>query len=66
MHDKDVNYDTSFKHTCGVGTILYRAPEIGHGRVAYGHKSDIYSLALIGGPIVAKLIATNAVDPGME
>ncbi|CAG2165846.1 unnamed protein product [Oppiella nova] len=36
--------------TNGVGTIKYQAPEIAQG-AAYGHKIDIYSLALIGGEI---------------
>ena len=38
------------KHTADVGDFRYMAPEIGQGR-KYGHKSDIYSLALIGGHI---------------
>ncbi|CAG2165323.1 unnamed protein product, partial [Oppiella nova] len=50
VHDKDINYNTCGKHTTGVGTIKYQAPEIGHG-TPYGHKADIYSLALIGGEI---------------
>ena len=46
VHDKTFNYMTSDKHTTGVGTIKYQAPEVAQG--IYGHKVDIYSLALIG------------------
>ncbi|CAG2181976.1 unnamed protein product, partial [Oppiella nova] len=28
VHDKDINYMTRDKHTTGVGTIKYQAPEI--------------------------------------
>ena len=47
VHDKDINYITRDKHSKGVGTIKYQAPEIANGS-KYGHKVDIYSLALIG------------------
>ncbi|CAG2167259.1 unnamed protein product, partial [Oppiella nova] len=50
VHDEHIHCRTSQKHTPDVGTIKYQAPEINYGD-KYGHKSDIYSLALIGGEI---------------
>ncbi|CAG2168080.1 unnamed protein product [Oppiella nova] len=50
VHDKRYNSPTSKKHTSDVGTIKYQAPEVNHSE-KYGHKADIYSLALIGGDI---------------
>ncbi|CAG2161405.1 unnamed protein product [Oppiella nova] len=46
VHDKNINYMTPDKHSAGVGTLKYQAPEVVQG--IYGHKVDIYSLALIG------------------
>ncbi|CAG2164032.1 unnamed protein product [Oppiella nova] len=46
FHDKNINYMTRDKHSTGVGTLKYQAPEVVQG--IYGHKVDIYSLALIG------------------
>ncbi|CAG2174564.1 unnamed protein product, partial [Oppiella nova] len=50
VHDKRIHYRTSNKHTPGVCTLKYQAPEIVQGN-KYGHKADIYSLALIGGEL---------------
>ncbi|CAG2163121.1 unnamed protein product [Oppiella nova] len=50
MHDKRIHYITANKHTADVGDVRYMAPEIIQG-MKYGHKSDLYSLALIGGEI---------------
>ncbi|CAG2172810.1 unnamed protein product [Oppiella nova] len=50
VHDKRIHYKTTRKHTADIGDMRYQAPEVGQGR-KYGHKSDIYSLALIGGNI---------------
>ncbi|CAG2163746.1 unnamed protein product [Oppiella nova] len=50
IHDKRIHYKTSRKHTADIGDLKYHASEIGEGK-KYGHKSDIYSLALIGGEI---------------
>ena len=51
VHDKDINYITRDKHSKGVGTIKYQAPEIANGS-KYGHKVDIYSLAIIGAELI--------------
>ncbi|CAG2164029.1 unnamed protein product [Oppiella nova] len=51
VHDKRVNYRTSHKHTADVGDVRYIAPEIYQGK-KYGHKSDIYNLALIGDSLI--------------
>ncbi|CAG2117149.1 unnamed protein product [Medioppia subpectinata] len=46
--DHDINKQTaSNDHTLGVGTLRYISPEVFH-RKQYNHKTDIYSLALIG------------------
>ncbi|CAG2167376.1 unnamed protein product, partial [Oppiella nova] len=50
VHEDDIYDLTPDKHTTGVGTVKYLAPEISNG-MKYGHKSDIYSLALIGSEI---------------
>ncbi|CAG2167093.1 unnamed protein product, partial [Oppiella nova] len=50
VHDKRVHYRTTQKHTADVGDMRYIAPEVSQGG-KYGHKCDIYSLALIGGNI---------------
>jgi len=50
IHDKHINYMSRYKHTTGVGTIKYQAPEIAQGS-KYSNKVDIYSLALIGAEI---------------
>ncbi|CAG2172809.1 unnamed protein product [Oppiella nova] len=50
VHDKRIHYRTTRKHTADIGDMRYQSPEVGQGR-KYGHKSDIYSLALIGGNI---------------
>ncbi|CAG2169491.1 unnamed protein product, partial [Oppiella nova] len=50
VHDKTIHYKSERKHTSDIGDLRYQAPEIGHGK-KYGHKSDIYSLALISGEI---------------
>ncbi|CAG2163100.1 unnamed protein product [Oppiella nova] len=50
VHDKRVHYRTTQKHTANVGDIKYMAPEVSQGE-KYGHKSDIYSLALIAGEL---------------
>ena len=50
VHDKAINYFTLEKHTTGGGTVKYQAPEIGQGSI-YGHKCDIYSLALVGAEV---------------
>ncbi|CAG2161400.1 unnamed protein product [Oppiella nova] len=50
VHDKEINYMTRDKHSTGVGTIKYLAPEISQGS-KYGLKVDIYSLAIIGSEI---------------
>ncbi|CAG2170706.1 unnamed protein product [Oppiella nova] len=50
VHDKRVNYRLSHKHTADVGDMRYHAPEVGLGQI-YGHRSDIYSLGLIGGEL---------------
>ncbi|CAG2172049.1 unnamed protein product, partial [Oppiella nova] len=47
VHDKTIHYMTKFKHTADVGDMRYMAPEVSQ-RKKYGHKSDIYSLSLIG------------------
>ncbi|CAG2106090.1 unnamed protein product [Medioppia subpectinata] len=49
LHNPDKHYRTKYKHTCDVGTLRYEAPEVANKK--YGHKSDVYSLALIGGEI---------------
>ncbi|CAG2163403.1 unnamed protein product, partial [Oppiella nova] len=46
-HDKNINYKTYKKHTSGVGTMRYMAPEVLQG-YKYDHKSDVYCLAIIG------------------
>ncbi|CAG2168617.1 unnamed protein product [Oppiella nova] len=50
VHDKYIHNNTQYKHTKEVGDVHYMAPEVIQGR-KYDHKSDIYSLALIGGEI---------------
>ncbi|CAG2163101.1 unnamed protein product [Oppiella nova] len=50
VHYKRIHYRTTQKHTADVGHIKYMAPEVSQGE-KYGHKSDIYSLALIGGEL---------------
>ena len=50
VHDKRIHNRTSRKHTGGVGDMRYMAPEVCQGQ-KYGHKCDIYSLALIGGEL---------------
>ncbi|CAG2164965.1 unnamed protein product [Oppiella nova] len=50
VHHKYTHYMTRDKHSTGVGTIKYQAPEISQGN-KYGHKVDIYSLAIIGSEI---------------
>jgi serine/threonine protein kinase len=47
VHNKTINNQGSNAHTMDVGTIAYQAPEIAKG-VKYDHKSDVYSLAVIG------------------
>ncbi|CAG2163402.1 unnamed protein product [Oppiella nova] len=51
VHENTMNYNTYDKHTTGVGTTKYQAPEIAQGK-AYGHKVDIYSLAIIGSELI--------------
>ncbi|CAG2104160.1 unnamed protein product [Medioppia subpectinata] len=46
-HNIDGNTTSRYGHTSCVGTIGYMAPEVLSGSV-YNHKSDIYSLSLIG------------------
>ncbi|CAG2170571.1 unnamed protein product [Oppiella nova] len=50
-HDKDINYKTYKKHTSGVGTMRYMAPEVLQG-YKYDHKSDVYCLAIIGSEVL--------------
>jgi len=50
VHDKRIHDRTTQKHTSEVGDLKYMAPEVSQGE-KYGHKSDIYSLALIGGEL---------------
>ncbi|CAG2168075.1 unnamed protein product, partial [Oppiella nova] len=50
VHDKRIHNRTTQKHTKEVGDVHYMAPEVIHGR-KYDHKSDIYSLSLIGGEL---------------
>ena len=50
VHDKRIHYLTKHKHTADVGDVRYIAPEVVQGD-KYGHKCDIYSLALIGSKI---------------
>ncbi|CAG2173045.1 unnamed protein product [Oppiella nova] len=50
-HDKDINYKTYKKHTSGVGTMRYMAPEVLQG-YKYNHKSDVYCLAIIGSEVL--------------
>ncbi|CAG2170883.1 unnamed protein product [Oppiella nova] len=49
IHDSNI-HNTLNKHTAQVGDLRFMAPEIMQG-IKYNHKSDIYSLALIGGEI---------------
>ncbi|CAG2108053.1 unnamed protein product, partial [Medioppia subpectinata] len=46
-HDTDRHTASRYGHTSGVGTIKYMSPEVIHCR-EYNHKSDIYSLCIIG------------------
>ncbi|CAG2115165.1 unnamed protein product, partial [Medioppia subpectinata] len=50
LHDDEINYRTSQKHTADVGTPKYIAHEVMTGR-KYGPKADVYSLAIIGGEL---------------
>ncbi|CAG2172550.1 unnamed protein product [Oppiella nova] len=47
VHDKHIHLQTDNKHTSGVGTQGYMAPEVLLSKT-YDHKSDVYSLAIIG------------------
>ncbi|CAG2165527.1 unnamed protein product [Oppiella nova] len=47
VHHKTIDNQGSNAHTMDVGTVGYQAPEIGKG-VKYDHKSDVYSLGVIG------------------
>ncbi|CAG2102272.1 unnamed protein product [Medioppia subpectinata] len=49
LHDPELHYRTKDKHTGDVGTVRYQAPEIANKN--YGHKSDMYSLAIVGGEL---------------
>ncbi|CAG2166747.1 unnamed protein product [Oppiella nova] len=60
VHDKRIHYRTTQKHTADIGDLRYQAPEIGQGK-KYGHKSDIYSLTLIGGELFEVDVAL--IDP---
>ncbi|CAG2101138.1 unnamed protein product [Medioppia subpectinata] len=46
-HNIDRHTASRYGHTSGVGTIKYMSPEVIHCR-EYNHKSDIYSLCIIG------------------
>ncbi|CAG2103526.1 unnamed protein product, partial [Medioppia subpectinata] len=46
-HNTDRHTASRYGHTSGVGSIAYMAPEVIHCR-EYNHKSDIYSLSIIG------------------
>ncbi|CAG2111348.1 unnamed protein product [Medioppia subpectinata] len=48
-HDKHIHDKSNNTHTTNVDTNQYMAPEV--KRINYNHKSDIYSLALIGAEI---------------
>src|SRR6185437_15037683 len=50
VHDEHIHYRTTRKHTADVGDLKYMAPEVFQSK-KYGHKCDIYSLALIVGEI---------------
>ncbi|CAG2172082.1 unnamed protein product, partial [Oppiella nova] len=47
IHDKDIHYRTTQKHTSDVGHLRYAAPEVIQG-LKYGHKCDVYSLGQNG------------------
>ncbi|CAG2161474.1 unnamed protein product [Oppiella nova] len=47
VHDKSIHKLTENKHTSGVGTLGFIAPEVLTSK-PYDHKSDVYSLAEIG------------------
>ncbi|CAG2166066.1 unnamed protein product, partial [Oppiella nova] len=47
VHQKSIHLFTSNKHTSGVGTLGYTAPEVLLSKT-YDHKCDIYSVAIIG------------------
>jgi serine/threonine protein kinase len=46
VHDRAIHEMVDYKHSGGVGTLVYEAPEVRAGRV-YTHTADIYSLAII-------------------
>ncbi|CAG2166598.1 unnamed protein product [Oppiella nova] len=51
VHDKTINYRSSQRHTGEVGDFDYMAPEVSSG-AKYGHKCDIYSLALVARELI--------------
>ncbi|CAG2164730.1 unnamed protein product [Oppiella nova] len=57
VHDKRIHSRITQKHTADVGDARYQAPENIQG-LNYNHKSDIYSLALIGGELFDVVVLT--------
>ncbi|CAG2100881.1 unnamed protein product [Medioppia subpectinata] len=57
VHDPSRHTDSRYGHTLGAGTKKYRAPEVSNGR--YNHKSDIYSLSIIGQKLFGIDLQTN-------